>query len=74
MRVEVRLFATLRLGRFKHRCMEYPDHTLLTTILADLGIVEADVGVLLVNGRHADQDTPLADNDVIAVFPGIGGG
>ena len=74
MQVEVRLFAAFRKGRFKTRAMDLADGTSLRDLLRELDIPEGKVTMPLVNGRHAELDTPLAADDVVAVFPAIAGG
>lgn len=74
MEVEVRLFATFREGRFKKRQMEFPNGSLLGDLLADLTIPTEQVGILLVNGHNASAGYTLAANDVVSIFPSIGGG
>ena len=74
MLLEVRLFATFRQGRFKTKQMELPEGLLSGDLLDDLGIVRKEVGILLVNGKHANEETTLNASDIVAVFPAIGGG
>ena len=74
MNVEVRLFATLREGRFKKRAMELPEPTTLGDVVRQLEIAEGDVALPLVNGRFSDLAVELADGDVVSLFPPVGGG
>ncbi len=74
MHITVKLFATFRTGRFKEQLRHYPPGTAIRTILDDLSIPIDQVGILLVNARHAEPDRPLADGDTLSVFPVIGGG
>jgi len=46
----------------------------VTLALHRLGIQESAVSMLLVNGQAAAFSTPLADGDVVSVFPPVGGG
>ena len=43
-------------------------------VVAELGIAEAEVGMALVNGRHASIGQELCDGNVLALFPLLGGG
>jgi molybdopterin synthase sulfur carrier subunit len=43
-------------------------------VLAGLPIPPSDPYTFLVNGRHAERDQPLAEGDVLSVFPAAGGG
>jgi sulfur carrier protein ThiS len=74
MVVEVRLFATLREGRFKKRQMEFAEGRSLGDLLRGLRISAKEVGILLVNGQDASADRRLSARDVVSVFPLIGGG
>lgn len=74
MMVEVRLFATLREGRFKKKEMEFAEASSLGDLLRELKIAEEEVGILLVNGQNAKVEQKLAIQDVVSVFPPIGGG
>jgi len=74
MVVQVRLFATLRENRFKNKELEFPEASSLADLLQHLHIAAKEVGILLQNGRHASAESKLAPNDVVSVFPAIGGG
>jgi len=73
MTVQVRLFATLRLGRFKKKEMTFEAPT-PRSILKELEIDLEDVAILLVNGRDGDFDQDLISGDTLSVFPPVGGG
>ena len=74
LKVEVRLFATFRNGRFKKTFMEFCNEVTPREILFGLGIELDDVAILLINGINGKFDTPLKDGDRISVFPPVGGG
>jgi len=74
MEIEVRLFASFREGRFPQARMEVQNGATPAGLLERLGIQLPDVGILLVNGRHANPEQALADGDSVAVFPPIAGG
>ena len=74
MDVEVRLFAALQQGRFRKQTMELPDGISLGGLLERLDIPEEDVSLPLVNGRHSELDSPLAADDIVSLFPSMGGG
>ncbi len=72
--VEVRLFATLRAGRFKSQVLDLPAGAIAGDVLARLGIAPDEVAILLVNGREGDASCPLGDGATLSLFPGVGGG
>lgn len=74
MHVTVRLFATFREGRFNSEEWDRPERTTVREILGELGIEPKEVGVVLVNGRHADYERALVDGDVLSILPWVGGG
>lgn len=74
MKVEVRLFATFRNGRWKTKIMDFEDGTSIKDVLLNLNIRYDALGIALVNGKHSDIDETLKDGDVLALFPPIGGG
>lgn len=74
MTIEVRLFATFRTGRFKTKELDLPTGGVVSDVLENLEIPINEVGVLMVNGKNVGFDQKLSDGDVVAIFPGIGGG
>lgn len=74
MQVTVKLFATFRNGRFKIQEQELPEGTQCRQVVTGLGITEEEVGVIMINGRHGSIDQQLANNDVLSIFPLVGGG
>lgn len=74
MSIEVRLFATLREGRDKKIFMDYLDGMNGNMIVEKLNIPKDDVAIFLVNGRDFALEKELTDNDVISIFPPVGGG
>lgn len=74
IQVTVKLFASLRIGRFDRENREYPQTTTVGDVVRDLQIPEAEVGILLLNFVHVDLQRQLADGDALAIFPLVGGG
>ncbi len=74
MRVTIKLFAHFRDSRFKVENREIPAGTTVGEIIDSLGIDREEVGVLMINSRHAAFDSVLDDNCMLAIFPMIGGG
>jgi sulfur-carrier protein len=74
MRVTVRLFANFRIGRFKEETREYQATATVRHIVDDLGIPDAEVGIIFINGRSAVMDQVLAEGDTLSLFPLVGGG
>lgn len=74
MQVTVKLFATLRQGRFKVETRDYPEGKTIREIIEELAIPEEELALILVNGRDAELEQPLRDGDTLALFPPVGGG
>ena len=74
MLVQVKLFATFRQRRFDKKSMDLPTTSSVTFLLEQLNIPAEQVGILLVNGRGASVETELSGNDIISIFPAVGGG
>ena len=74
LRITVKLFAYFRDNRFKIEEREIGEGTTVGDIVDSVGIDRQEVGVLMINSRHAVFDRQLSNNDVLAIFPIIGGG
>ena len=72
--IEVRLFAGLREGRQKIYQMEPGSVSCVQDIMDVLNIQRSDVNILLINGFHQKPETPVKDEDVVSLFPAVGGG
>lgn len=74
IQISVKLFATLRRGRFDRRMIECAEGTVIRDIVKLLEIPEKEAAILFVNSRHARLDTILEEGDALAIFPPVGGG
>jgi len=74
MQITVKLFATFRVGRFSEETRDYPPGTRVTEIIDELHIPEKEIGMIMLNNRHAEPYQELIDGDSLALFPLVGGG
>ena len=76
MKITIKLFAFLRQGRFKIGEFDYPDGTTVGQVLDSLSISrkEMEIGIIFINGKHAEFDSLLKADDTLAVFPPVAGG
>ncbi|MDK2848222.1 MAG: sulfur-carrier protein [Desulfuromonadales bacterium] len=74
MKVLVKLFATFRNDRFKEKLCEYEAGTMVSQIIEELNLPEDQIGAVLVNARHVEDDQELKDGDTLSIFPLVGGG
>ena len=72
--IEVRLFAGLRQGRQKIYQMEPGSVKTVQDIMDVLNIQRSEVNILLINGFHQKPETPVKDEDIVSLFPAVGGG
>jgi len=70
----VQLFATLREGRGMKADIPWYEGLDGYEVLKDLELKPEDVKIFLINGKHSKPDTKLNQNDVISLFPAVGGG
>ncbi len=74
MTVKVKLFAHLRDGRFRERELKLEPGTAVRDIATALGIDLDEVGVTMLNSRHCNLTQEVHEDDVVAIFPMVGGG
>lgn len=74
MDLTIQLFATFRNNRFKEARMQFADGTNLGQVVDGLGISIGEVGMALVNGRHASMEQELCNGQLVALFPMLSGG
>lgn len=74
MKITVKLFAFFRDNRFKIREQEIGEETTIGDIVDALGIDRKEVGVLMLNSRHTEFTVRPSPDDVLAIFPVVGGG
>ena len=74
MIIEVRLFATFRIDRFKIKKIKISDGVACKELLDVIGIDPEDVSILMINGIHSNAEDILKDDDIVSLFPPVGGG
>ncbi len=74
MTVTVKLFATFRKGRFREDVRQYQEGTTVGQVIHELELPEDELGAILVNARHAEEDYVLQNGDTLSIFPLVGGG
>ncbi|WP_312832141.1 MoaD/ThiS family protein [Sedimentibacter saalensis] len=74
MEVNVKLFATLRDGRFKEEKTNINENTQVSDVISKYNIPKEEVKICLVNGRDADLNQTLKNGDTLSLFPPVGGG
>lgn len=77
MKVEVRLYATLRkYGKpdGTPTVFDIPEGALLSDVMACMGIPNDIEAVILINGRPATRTSVLSEGDKVVFFPPVTGG
>jgi len=79
MPLEVRVFATLRsylpdYDPVRGHSLEVTPGTTIAQVIRQLGLPPEEVTLILVNGVHREEDTPLTGQERLALFPPVGGG
>ena len=74
MQVTVKLFATFREGRFSTAVQEYAPATRIGDVIRQLRIPEAEIGMIMLDHRHATPDQLLQEGAQLSLFPLLGGG
>ena len=72
--IEVRLFAGLRQGRQKVYQMEPGSVSIVQDVMNALDIPRSEVNIILINGFHQKPETEIKDEDIVSLFPAVGGG
>ena len=74
MKVTIKLFASLRKGRFDEEVKEYMDGVTVRKVMNELRITKDHTAIIFVNNKRVVPDQELFNGDVLALFPPIGGG
>lgn len=74
MHITVKLFAFFRDNRFKAQDFIFEEGTTVQQVIEHFQIPVDEVGVTMINGRHCQLDTILSEDDILGIFPMIGGG
>ncbi len=74
MQITVKLFATLREGRFKVSTLEVDPGTTVEQVARKLDVPREEMALILVNGRDAELDYVFNEGDTLSLFPPVGGG
>lgn len=78
MRIEVRLFATLRRCTPEHpdgrQLLELPEGATVGEAADRLGVARAEIHLAMVNGIGVDLERRMTEGDRLGLFPPVGGG
>jgi sulfur carrier protein len=73
MKVNVKLFAALREGRFNTEIADLEDGSSIHDVIKKYELPYEKVAICFVNGRDADNEHVLKNGDTVSLFPPVGG-
>ena len=74
MLITVSLHGIFRTNRFKQKILEYPEGSSAQKVIDDLQIPARLLGIILINGTHANSDNILHAGDTLMLLPLLDGG
>ena len=74
LKVIVKLFGTFRIDRFKEEARDFSPGTKVQEVVVKLRVPRHLLGIVLINGVHADVDDVLHEGDSLSLLPLLGGG
>lgn len=74
MHINVRLFASLRLGREGQITLTHRPDLRVKDVIKELNLPLEEISIIMINGRHGNLDSLLEANDRLSFFPAVGGG
>lgn len=73
-KILVKLFANLRDYGDREQEIDFKEGMTPKDIVEKFSIPIEDVAILMINGRRVKLDRELVEDDVLAIFPPVGGG
>lgn len=74
MQIKVKLVGAFQLGRFKEEILTYRSGTSVQEVVDSLRLPEQILGIVLINGVHAEFATLLQEGDSLTLLPILDGG
>lgn len=74
MKINVRLVGAFRIGRFKEQERDCRVGASVQEVVDGLQLPEQILGIVLINGVHAEFEDTLQTGDVLTVLPVLDGG
>lgn len=74
MILTIRLYGVFRIDRFKEKQLTLPAGCCVDEVVEQLQLSRQLLGIILINDRHADINSTLADGDTLALLPLLEGG
>jgi len=74
MKITVKLVGVFCIGRFKKEVQEYPTGTKTVEVIDHLQLPKDVLGIILIDGVHAEEQDILKDGDTLSILPMLDGG
>ena len=74
MQINVKLVGAFRLDRFKEAVRNYQVGTSVREVVDSLQLPDQILGIILINGVHAEFEDILQDGDSLTILPILEGG
>lgn len=74
MKVNIKLVGAFRIDRFKEEFREYRAGASVREVIDSLQLPEQILGIVLINGVHAEFESTLQDGDSLTILPILDGG
>lgn len=74
MQIQIRLVGLFKTERSAEQIRCYPDGSRVTDVVVDLALPQQHLGIVLINGLHAEPETELANGDTLTLIPLVDGG
>lgn len=74
MEITIKLYGVFRIGRFTESLQIFPVGSNVQVVVDSLGLSPDLLGIVLINGIHADVERALEDGDTLSLLPVLDGG
>ena len=74
IKIKIKLVGLFKTDNFQQKTCYYPDGTQVQSVIVDLQLPLRHLGIVLINGIHADADSILAEGDELTLLPLLDGG
>jgi len=74
VQVKIKLVGAFRVGRFIEETREFRAGISVQDVIDSLQLPERILGIVLINGEHAEFSSPLKDGDHLTIMPILEGG
>ena len=74
MQIRVKLVGAFQIGRFKEQTCDFHEGTSDQDVATSLQLPEQILGIVLINGIHAEFEDQLYDGDNLTLLPVLDGG